>query len=245
MEWNHLTVVTEQVNKLTKSLEGETAKVKQLCESYRNLLHEELATPGESRDFDKVTEGLGEIQDELKIVQEKGASENILIKFAGSTSSGKSSLINALLRSRRLPVGFMQTTMCSIKVCTTEGEEWSVTVTDKKGQTKCLSETNDEKAIKDLLSQMSGKQNSQDRKKLGIGPRSVVQVNWPRHLCQVLPKNVVLTDTPGLGEDVESDEVVTTSCREADIVVAVMDAMSPSKATVSKTCTDSIWRVVK
>lgn len=245
MEWGYLTAVTEQVNKLTKSLEGETAKVKQLCESYRKLVHEELATPEESRDFDKVTEGLGEIQDELKIVQEKGASENIIIKFAGPTSSGKSSLINALLRSRRLPVGFMQTTMCSIKVCTTEGEEWSVTVTDKKGQTKCLSETKDEKAIKDLLSQMSGKQNSQDRKKLGIGPHSVVQLNWPRHLCQVLPKNVVLTDTPGLGEDVESDEVVTKSCREADIVVAVMDAMSPSKATVSKTCTDSIWRVVK
>ena len=130
--------------------------------------------------------------------------------------------------------------MCSIKVCTTEQEEWSVTLTTENGETKLLSETNDEKAIKDLLSQMSGRKHSEHREELGIHTRSVVLVNWPKDLCEVLPLNVVLLDTPGFGEDEESMEVVKKSCREADIVVAVMDAMSPSKAMVSTLYTVSI-----
>lgn len=242
MEWKDFTEVAEKVKKLTEKLEGETDKTEHICELYSELLREELATPEECKDLNELTKCLKEIQLELKKVQEKVASEEILIKFVGATSSGKSSLINALLRSRRLPVGFVQTTMCLIKVCITREEKWSVTVTGEKGETRCLSETKDEKAIMDLLSQMSGQEHSKDRKDLGIGPRSVVQVNWPEHLCKDLPPNVVLFDTPGLGEDTQSDEVVTESCREADIIVAVMDVMSPSKATVSDTCAYSIWR---
>ncbi len=234
MEWEQFIEVADTVKELTTKIQGETDKIVEICTDYNKLLRDELATPEEYKDLTQLIECLAEIQENLKNVKEKEASKNINIEFVGATSSGKSSLINALLRERRLPVGFMQTTMCSIKVCTTEQKEWSVTVTDENGETVVLSETNDEMAIKDLLSQMSGRKQSENREKLGIYTRSIVQVNWPKNLCKALPLNVVLFDTPGFGEDEESMEVVTQSCREADIIVAVMDAMSPSKATVGK-----------
>lgn len=62
----------------------------------------------------------------------------------------------------------MQTTMCSINVHITKDEKWSVTVKDEKGETECLSETKDEKAIIDLLSQMSGKKHRKEPEKLEI-----------------------------------------------------------------------------
>lgn len=242
MEWRYFTEVVEGVKNLTKKLEGETGKIEQIYKSYWALLEEERATLKEWEDMNELTKCLNEIQGELRNIQEKAVSKEILIKFVGATSSGKSSLINALLRSHRLPVGFMQTTMCSFKVCTTKEKEWTVTVKGENGETVCLASSENEKYVRDLLSKMSGKKHADDRKEMKIGTRTVVQVNWPKHLCEVLPLNVVLFDTPGLGENFESDEVVTESCREADIIVAVMDAMSPTKATVSKTFTYSIWR---
>lgn len=242
MEWKYFTEKAERLKDLTKKLEGEIVKIEQINQSYWKLLQEELGTSEEWKDLNKLNEDLKDIQAELKKVQEKATSEKILIKFVGATSSGKSSLINALLRSSRLPVGFMQTTMCSFEVCTTKAKEWSVTIKDENGETVRQESSENEKDVRDLLSNMSGKEHANKRKEMGIGTRSVVQVNWPKHLCKVLPLNVVLFDTPGLGEEFECDQVVTESCREADILVAVMDAMSPSKATVSKKFNFSIWK---
>ena len=272
MEWKQFTEVTDTVKDLTTRLQVETGKIEQIRTEFGEHLRDALATPEECEAFSQISKRLDDIQYDLKTVKDKGASEEIIIEFVGATSSGKSSLINALLRERRLPVGFMQTTMCSIKVCTTEQKEWSVTVGDgeaetvrdgetetvrdgeteterdgetetvrdgetetvRDGETVVLSKTMDEKAIRDLLNQMSGRKNSEHRKELGIHSRSIVQVNWPKDQCKVLPLNVVLFDTPGFGEDEESMNVVRQSCRKADIIVAVMDAMSPSKATVGK-----------
>lgn len=227
------TEVADKARTLTTKLKGENDKIKQICTEFSLGLRKELATPEECENFSQLNERLAEVQSELANVQEKQDTDKILIAFVGATSSGKSSLINALLQERRLPVGFLQTTMCSIKVCTTEQKEWSVSVTTKDGEKQLLSQTTNEKAIKDLLSEMSGEEYSGERKKLGINTCSIVQVNWPRHLCEELPLNVVLLNTPGFEEDEESIEVVTKSCREADIIVDVMDAMSPSQAAVS------------
>ena len=238
MEWEYFTEVADKVKNVTEKLTKETDNIEQTYNSYWKLLQEELVTAKEWQDLNELIKSLKDVQAELTEVQKKAASGKILIKFVGATSSGKSSLINALLQSYRLPVGFMQTTMCSFKVCTAKQEEWSVTVTNENGETKCLSSSKSETEIRDLLSNMSGHNHANDRKEMGIGTRSVVQVNWPEDQCKVLPLNVVLYDTPGLGED--DDTVITESCREADIIVAVMDVMSPSKATVSEIY--SIWR---
>ena len=65
--------------------------------------------------------------------------------------------------------------------------------------------------------------------KKGIG-----QINWPASKCKKLPRNVILCDTPGFGENDEDMELVTQTCKKADIIVAVMDSMSPSRGRVSK-----------
>lgn len=244
MEWQYFTEVVKRLKDLTEKLEKETDKIEQTYESYRKQLQEDQGTYEELERLNKLNERLKEIQADLRNVQAKAASGKILIKFVGSTSGGKSSLINALLRSRRLPVGVMQTTMCTFKVCTTKEEEWSVTIEGTNDtETVCLAKPKNEKYVRDLLSNMSGTKYAKKRMEMGIDTHSVVQVNCPEHLFEeVLPPNVVLFDTPGLGEDFKSDEVITESCREADIIVAVMGATNPSKATVSKIFTYSIWR---
>lgn len=234
MEWRYFTKVAEKAKDLTTKLEEETQKIGQIYEFYWKLIQEELGTSEEWKDLNELKEGLKKIQAQLRDVKGKAASEKILIKFVGATSSGKSSVINALLQSRRLPVGFMQTTMCSFKVCIVEEKEWSVTVKRENGDIVPQSSPENEEDLKNLLSNMSGKKHANDRKEKGIGTRSVVQVNWPQHLCKVLPPDIVLFDTPGFGEDVESDKVITESCKKADIIVAVMDVMSPSKAAVAE-----------
>ena len=228
--------VPEEVRKETKVLHDEIGTIQKKCKEYGEVL-DKIATFEQLEEFRTSTTRLEGIVKELEAVQDKGASKEIVIQFVGATSSGKSSLINALLRLNPLPVAPMQTTMCSIKVCTTKEKKWSVTITGENGETECLSETRDEEAIKRLLRQMSGKKYSDERKKLNIHAGSVVQVNWPAHLCTVLPLNVALVDTPGFGEKDEWNEVVTKSSGKADIIVAAMDAMSPSAETVSKICT--------
>ena len=48
-------------------------------------------------------------------------------------------------------------------------------------------------------------------------------------------ENVVLYDTPGIGERKATDDAVTELCKFVDVIVAVMDIHSPSLRTVSNT----------
>ena len=43
-----------------------------------------------------------------------------------------------------------------------------------------------------------------------------------------------MCDTPSLGENDEDEELITQKGEKADIIVAVMDSMSPSLGRVSK-----------
>lgn len=227
MGWEQLTKVSDEVEKLTTKLKEEADNIEKICTNYRELPFDERPTLEELYDIRKVTERLAEVQVDLRDMQNTKASEKIRIAFVGATSSGKSSLINALLQESCLPVEFLQTAMCPVEVCTSTEKEWGLSVTGKHGETTQLS---GKKSIKDLLGLITGRK---QRKELGIHTHSTVQVNLPRHLCNVLPLNVVLLDTPGYGENLESTEVVTNMCRKANIIVAVMDATSPSMTTVS------------
>ena len=147
---------------------------------YEEILKTEGEKPEECGELSQLSQSLNKVMDNLKNVREKETSKDIVIQFVGATSSGKSSLINALLGERRLPVGFMQTTMCSIKVCITEDSEWSIEKIDNNGNKEPLTEGSDEKSVSDLLSKMSGQRNEHERGKEG---------NWPDQLaCQQMQK---------------------------------------------------------
>ena len=105
---------------------------------YEEILKTEGAKPEECGELSQLSQSLNKVMDNLKNVREKETSKDIVIQFVGATSSGKLSLINALLRKRRPPVGSMQTTMCSIKVCITEDGEWSIEKIDDNRNKKPL-----------------------------------------------------------------------------------------------------------
>ena len=232
--WRKFSILVEDVKELTKPLQEDTEKIAHILKKYENTQGAEGATPKECDELSQLSQSLDKVMDDLKNVREKEASKDIVIQFVGATGSGKSSLINALLGERRLPVGFMQTTMCSIKVCPTEDSEWSIEIIDENGSKQILSKGADDKTVRDLLNKMSGQKNEQLRKEKGIGLRTIIQVNWPASKCKKLPRNVILCDTPGFGESDEDMELVSQTCKKADVIVAVMDSMSPSRGRVSK-----------
>ena len=234
-EWENFIILGEKVKKLTESLQKDTKNVEDTLTQFKETLSKEETTSKEWDELRKLSESLSKEMDELRNVSKKAASKDIAIEFVGTTNSGKSSVINALLRERRLPVGFMQTTMCSIRVCVKEIKEWSVKKIDKDGEEEFLSEAIEEKALGNLLSKMSGLKNEQLRKEEGIDLYTTIQINWPKEKCKKLPENVILCDTPGFGESEEDIQLVTERCKKADIIVAVMDSTSPSREIVSKT----------
>ena len=167
-KWGKFEILREEVEKLTKLLQKDTEKVEDISKQFEETLSEEEKKFKECADLGILCQSLTKEMTELRNVREKLASKDIVIEFVGTTNSGKSSVINALLRERRVPVGFMQTTMCSIRVRVTENREWSVEKIGKDGEKKLLSEAIEEKALENLLSKMSGLENEKLRKEEGI-----------------------------------------------------------------------------
>ena len=197
----------------------------ELYEEYYNKI------PSEPEKIKQLHDNLRQMVVKLKEELEKAVSEDVTIAFVGRTSSGKSSLINALLLQYSwLHVDKIQTKMCKIQVRSTADEEWSIV------KVRCeepLPDHKSEETVKDHLSKISGKSETAERGKLKIDSRSVTQVNWPRQLCS-LPENIILIDKPGFKENHDGDKVVFESCKEAEILVPVMDFMSPSMNDLRK-----------
>ena len=197
-------------------------EVQGVCsEFYREYCDKIPRKPDNMMQFhDKLNETVVKLGEELK----KAKSKDVAIVFVGRTSSGKSSLINALFRNDFLPVTHVQTTMCKIQVSPTT-DEWSV---DQVGCEKpLLNHGRGREDVVAFLEKISDVTNSAEREELNIDSHSVIQVKSP-YPRRILPKNIVLIDTPGSKENPDGDEVVLNSCKEADILVAVINVGSPS-----------------
>ena len=185
--------------------------------------------PLESETTEQPQSGLKGEVDALEEDLKRAKSEDVTIVFVGHTSTGKSSLINALLRDDRLPTGSCTSTMCIFEVRPTDKKVWSVIDTVSG---TILTEAMNKEEVKDYLDALADDKTVGEREEQNISSESVIQVNWPRHLCN-LPEDIVLVDTPGLEENDECDRAVANSCKKADLIVAVIDFMSPSFKSVS------------
>ena len=219
MGLEELKKLVENVKGLTKHLLDQNEKAAEILGRYKEKFN----------DVAEIEKGLAKVKKDLQEVQ-KDATEKLVIEFVGAVNSGKSSLINALLREDRLPTACGESTVCSFKIVTTEEERWSIQLEGEKE--KKYGEDFEE--MKQLCSKMCNSKNRAKRKELKITAESVLQLNWPVKFCHTLPENIVLYDTPGFGEDEEVLEILKKSCKTANILVAVMATSNPSLVGVSK-----------
>jgi len=211
--------LVENFQELTKDLLAQNEKAEKILKEYKEKFN----------DVTDIENGLAEIKDDLVKLQIQATDKPQVIVFVGAVNSGKSSLINALLRGDPLPTSTGESTVCSFKISTTVEEEWSLQLDGKEKKYG-----DDFKKIMKACSKLGGSHGKATRKKLKITEKSVLQVNWPEKLCKSLPPNFVLYDTPGFGEDKEVFKALKESCKTADTIVAVMDTTVPSLEKVSK-----------
>lgn len=219
MGLEELKKLVESVKGLAKHLLDQHEKAEEILGEYKEKFN----------DVAEIEKGLAKMKTDLQNVQ-KQATEKLVIKFVGAVNSGKSSLINALLREDRLPTAYGESTVCSFKIVTTEEERWSIQLEGE--QDKKYGEDFEE--IKQLCSKMCNSNNRAKQKQLKITAKSVLQLNWPVKFCYTLPENVVLYDTPGFGEDKKVFRILKESCKTANILVTVMATSNPSLVKVSK-----------
>lgn len=190
----------------------------------RRLLNEECSTSNEWQDFETVSNRIDRLN--ASAIQLTTRAENKLqVAFVGSVGAGKSTLINALLGENIMPVTRAETTFCNVAVTGSSSDEWTA-VERSSGKSLEISE------FRQLLHVLKAKE---QRETLGLTPASIIDVKWPTARCKALVENVVLYDTPGIGERKATDDAVTELCKFVDVIVAVMDIHSPSLRTVSNT----------
>ena len=107
-------------------------------------------------------------------IREVLARQQLKVVFFGRTSSGKSTLINALLGDNVLPTGLGHTTRCFIQIQGTDETQPSLMV--PMGDTGCFTET-PVTCLQDIASALV-KHNDDDN--------SLVILNWPRAQCPLL-----------------------------------------------------------
>ena len=210
--------LSNKIQSLTEALK-EVEEISDEChKKYNNkhLLESETTT---QRDLKQMAFTMKELL--------KAVAEDRTIVFVGRTGSGKSSLINALLRDDLLPTGRCFTTMCTFEVRPTPDEMWSVKDTDTE---TILSKIKDKEEVKKFLDALVNEKTKEEREKQNINCDSVILVNWPRDSCS-LPEDIVLVDTPCLEEN--HHHFVFNYWKKADMIVAVMDFLVPSLSDVS------------
>ena len=98
-------------------------------DAIRRAFHHLSARLNESQEFMRVardggeSEGVAQLAQRTQGIQEILSRDHMKVAFFGRTSNGKSTVINALLHGRVLPVGIGHTTNCFCSVVGAEGGE--------------------------------------------------------------------------------------------------------------------------
>ncbi|CAF4536215.1 unnamed protein product [Rotaria sp. Silwood1] len=104
--------------------------------------------------------------------------DHMKVVFFGRTSNGKSTVMNAMLREKILPIGMGHTTNCFLQI---EG-------TDKNEPSVLIPGSDEPKSVNNL----SSIGNALSREKLDSD--SLVKILWPKEKCRLIRDDVILVD---------------------------------------------------
>ncbi|XP_068262453.1 mitofusin-1 isoform X4 [Nyctibius grandis] len=172
--------------------------------TYRNPELEHVVTADE----------LAKIQaykNKLAVIGEVLSRRHMKVAFFGRTSSGKSSVINAMLRDKVLPSGIGHTTNCFLSVEGTDGDKAYL-----------MTEGSDEKKSVKTVNQLAHALHMDKDLKAGC----LVHVFWPKSKCALLKDDLVLVDSPGTDVTTELDSWIDKFCLDADVFVLVANSES-------------------
>ncbi|KAJ8796476.1 hypothetical protein J1605_017882 [Eschrichtius robustus] len=150
-------------------------------------------------------------KNKLSIIGEVLSRRHMEVAFFGRTSSGKSSVIIAMLWDKVLPSGIGHTTNCFLSVEETDGDK------------ACLmTEGSREKKNVKTVIQLAHALHMDKDLKAGC----LVHVFWPKAKCALLRDDLVLVDSPGTDVTAELDSWIDKFCLDADVFVLVVNSKS-------------------
>ncbi|XP_070322470.1 mitofusin-1 isoform X2 [Odocoileus virginianus] len=150
-------------------------------------------------------------KNKLSIIGEVLSRRHMKVAFFGRTSSGKSSVINAMLWDKVLPSGIGHTTNCFLSVEGTDGDKAYL-----------MTEGSDEKKSVKTVNQLAHALHMDKDLKAGC----LVHVFWPKAKCALLRDDLVLVDSPGTDVTTELDTWIDKFCLDADVFVLVANSES-------------------
>ncbi|KAH0517086.1 Mitofusin-1 [Microtus ochrogaster] len=172
--------------------------------TYRNPELDRIATE------DDLVEIQG-YRNKLAVIGEVLSRRHMKVAFFGRTSSGKSSVINAMLWDKVLPSGIGHTTNCFLSVEGTDGDKAYL-----------MTEGSDEKKSVKTVNQLAHALHMDKDLKAGC----LVHVFWPKAKCALLRDDLVLVDSPGTDVTTELDSWIDKFCLDADVFVLVANSES-------------------
>ncbi len=144
---------------------------------------------------------------DLKTLASKAGRSNYQIAVFGPFNHGKSTLLNAILGNKTLPIDLIPTTGAAIKVV--YGEELATKITLTNGQIIAAKNT-------DILTEFA----TLDNERRMRDDVAEVEVSFPHPFLET---GVELLDLPGTNDRDEQDNLVRDRLLAADLVVNVLD----------------------
>eukprot|EP00041_Stephanoeca_diplocostata_P033148 m.1086806 g.1086806 ORF g.1086806 m.1086806 type:complete len:782 (-) comp24280_c0_seq24:1608-3953(-) len=183
------------------------------CPGQKPVIHEELLED----ELQAVKDAIHNASSVVETVQ-RDAMKAVVF---GRTSTGKSTLINAMLNRKILPSGVGHTTSCFCRIVGIDSTSGSPTKASVQGADGAIHGLGDLKQLAHALF------STEDF-------RETVTVRWPREKCKLLRDYVEILDSPGLDVDEQYDDWIDRHCKDADILVLVANAEAALNLTEQK-----------
>ena len=161
------------------------------------------------RNHEKIMQGLCELQNDIQ-------GDFYTIVVLGEFKRGKSTLVNALLGTRLLPMDVLPET-ATINAIMYE-EKPKLVVVNRDGSTRTG------EVSYDFLKQYSAREEGSDAENVRY-----IKIGYP---CELLKNRIVLVDTPGVSDlNEQRSEVTYQFVPKSNAVLFVLDANAPLKKT--------------